>query len=293
MNFYFQRVSLARFFIGVVLVAVGIVLLLTSFDVLQGDLWGNLIPLWPVLIIGLGAALLLRRYNRALSAAVLGALVAGSIVAAAVTSAVGIDLSGPGHGFNFDFGRGIKGSGHSITVDRDVGHFSRVNLLGSTDVEVTIGSDRPVRVTSDDNLVDLIRTDVRGGELRIEPDGNLRTRVDTRVSIVVPTLKGFHLTGSGNASIHGLDEDAFEIVDVGSGSVTVDGRTESLSIRISGSGDVNAADLRSNDVAIRLFGSGDAAVFASDSLDVSIDGSGDPADVSQNVDGSGRITRSR
>ena len=95
-----------------------------------------------------------------------------------------------------------------------------------------------------------------------------------------------------------MDEDAFEIVDVGSGSVSVDGRTDSLSIRIRGSGDVNAADLRSNDVAIRLFGSGDASVFASDSLDVTITGSGnvdyhgDPAKFSENVSGSGRI-RSR
>jgi hypothetical protein len=170
--------------------------------------------------------------------------------------------------------------------------------VGSTDVDVTIGPEQSVRVTSDDNLVEFVRTDVRGGELTIERDRNLRTRVKTGVSIVVPAIKAFRLSGSGDVRIHGLNEDAFEIVVIGSGDLEVDGRTDSLSINISGSGDVNADDLRSNATVVRIDGSGDADVYATDSLDVSISGSGgvdyrgDPDDISENVFGSGRI-RSR
>jgi energy-coupling factor transporter transmembrane protein EcfT len=99
MNLDFQRMSLGRFFVGVVLVGLGVVLLLTSFEVIIDDFWRNLVTFWPVLIIGFGATVLLRSYNRVLGPAVLGALVAGSIAAAAVTSALGIDLPGLGDGF--------------------------------------------------------------------------------------------------------------------------------------------------------------------------------------------------
>ena len=48
---------------GILLLFLGIVFLLQTFDVLPWALWGALLRFWPVIIIILGLSVLLRRYN--------------------------------------------------------------------------------------------------------------------------------------------------------------------------------------------------------------------------------------
>ncbi len=295
MEFLTGRISGSRFFIGVLLVGVGLMLLLTSMDVVGGVFWSNLWPFWPVLVIGLGAVVLFRRRSAMLGTGILTILVGGSIAAAAVTAALGIDMPGRARGFDFEFGPGVRGSGVSTTVERSVGQLSRIRVDGSTDVDVTIGPERSVRVTADDNLVNFIRTDVHGGELAIGRDRNIRPRVETLVRIAVPDLESIEIHGSGDARVRGLNERDFEGSIDGSGSLDLRGETGSLKISVHGSGDVDAGDLHASDVDVSIIGSGDVRVYASNALDVSIQGSGDvaysgnPGNVSENIQGSGSI----
>ena len=64
---------------GVVLLFLGIVFLLQSLDVLPWALWGTLWRFWPVLIIGIGVGVLLRRFNLWLVSALILALLFASL----------------------------------------------------------------------------------------------------------------------------------------------------------------------------------------------------------------------
>ena len=81
----------------------------------------------------------------------------------------------------------------------------------------------------------------------------------------------------------------------GSGNLTLDGQTQDQQIRISGSGDLDAFDMNSRSCSVRVSGSGVAKVHASESLSARVSGSGDvyykgsPEKVSSKVSGSGDI----
>jgi len=196
------------------------------------------------------------------------------------------------------FGGGERGSGDIETEIREVDPFDRIKIDGSADVFVTIGDEQSLSVTTDDNLLDNIKTRVRGRHtLLISSRGNYRSRRGVRIDITVPALTSIRISGSGDAEIEGLTGKMFEIDISGSGDVIAEGEIEEVEINIEGSGDVDARDLRAKAAYVRIAGSGDVDVFAEESFDGNVYGSGDidfwgrPEHVSRNVSGSGDISR--
>ncbi|MDL2261990.1 DUF2807 domain-containing protein [Bacteroidales bacterium OttesenSCG-928-I21] len=83
------------------------------------------------------------------------------------------------------------------------------------------------------------------------------------------------ISGSGDVSIKDLHTETLSTTIVGSGDVNYIGNTTSHSINILGSGDINAFNLISKTAKISVLGSGDTKVFATETLDIVINGSGD------------------
>jgi hypothetical protein len=83
----------------------------------------------------------------------------------------------------------------------------------------------------------------------------------------------------------------------GSGDVVISGKAKSYDLDINGSGDVKALDFECGTVEIEIAGSGDAQVHATESLKVKIAGSGDvtykgdPKNLQQKVAGSGELRK--
>lgn len=189
----------------------------------------------------------------------------------------------------------VAGSGVSGTEPREVEQFDRVNLRGSGTVNVTIGQERSVRITADDNILPLIETLVSGGELVIEPKGSISPKTRIWVDIVVPSLKAAAITGSGDIVVTGLDEPEVAFTVSGSGDVRAAGSAGKVRSEIRGSGDILLRDLKARSVAVSVSGSGSAEVNASDDLTASIAGSGNvryvgqPKNVQQSISGSGSV----
>lgn len=198
----------------------------------------------------------------------------------------------------FGFGsRGIKGSGDVITEERDVGSFKRIESSGAADIYVTVGEKLSVKVTFDDNLIDLIETEVRGKTLKIGSRENYRSRHACKIEITVPELERVYLRGSGDVLVERLDAEIFEFKLSGSGSLVAEGSTDELELRLSGSGDIDTRDLIAQEAFVSISGSGDIRVCAEESFDGSVSGSGDiaiygnPPDFSKSVSGSGSIRK--
>ncbi len=220
-----------------------------------------------------------------------------------------------GDGF-FGWGRSIRGSGDLITESRDLGEFTQIETHGSWDVDVTIGSPQSVEITFDDNLIDLVLTEVRGKTLDIYCDENISSRRNCRIEIVVEELSAFSSTGSGDVSVDQLGKQPFEfdlsgsgdffiggepeklnVSLAGSGDGHAEGRTEELEIRVSGSGDLDFRDMEATESYVRISGSGDVKVRATEAFDGRISGSGDityygnPEHIKTRVSGSGDIRK--
>ena len=214
------------------------------------------------------------------------------------------------------FERTVKGSGDLVTQERALPPFDRIKSSGACDIEVVIGSPQVVKLTFDDNLIDLIETDVDDGTLEIWSDKPYSSRHNCRVEITVDSLSAVSSSGSGDIHVEGLKAHDFEFhlsgsgdfyfqgkseeinVDIsGSGDGFLEGETGFLDIHVSGSGDIDARQLVADEAEVSVSGSGDVKVFASGSFDGSVSGSGDivyygdPEHVSRHVSGSGDIRK--
>jgi hypothetical protein len=201
------------------------------------------------------------------------------------------------------------------TESRKVDDFDRVSLASSGEVILTQGDGSSLTVETDQNVMQYVTTEVRGGTLILGTKSGVLVRpTRLRFTLRVGDLDGLTVTGSGDIVAERFDTDRLEIVVSGSGKVRIDALTaQRVEMRITGSGDVQLAgqgteqevtisgsgkyrggDLRSETAAVTISGSGDATLWATDSLEARITGSGsasyygDPkTDVSRT--GSGKV----
>ncbi|MBD3332408.1 hypothetical protein GF356_06125 [candidate division GN15 bacterium] len=200
----------------------------------------------------------------------------------------------------FDWGKDrIEGSGNIVTQSRDLPDFDCIKHTGSTDLHITIGDEQSVEVIFDDNLVDVIETEVDGGTLYIgsKRDISYSASLSCRIEITTNDIKAVRLAGSGDVVVENLNGGSFAYDLAGSGDLILRGAVEELEVNVRGSGDVNARDLSARDASVRIMGSGDVSVWATENFDGSVYGSGDiryygdPKHTSTHVAGSGEIRK--
>ena len=190
----------------------------------------------------------------------------------------------------------VKGSGTRVEESRDVGSFHAVELSVPAEVRVEIGDASSVSLSGDDNLLPLVKTEIRSGKLVItDPRGtNLRFRKKLDVHIVTPELSRFEVEGSGDVEVLGLQGERFHASIEGSGTIIAAGTVDTLKATIEGSGDLKLENLRAREASVSIEGSGDIGVHVTEELRYSIEGSGDiryegTPHVSGGISGSGSV----
>lgn len=192
----------------------------------------------------------------------------------------------------------VVGSGKVTSETRNVSGFTGVRLAGSADVDVKLGPAESVIVQADDNIVPLIETTVSVGKLiiRTKPFTNIRTANPIHVTVVAKSLDEITLGGSGSIHATGMTGPKLIVALPGSGDITVTGTTSNATITLLGSGNIYCDGLKAHSVGVQIMGSGNVTTYADESLDASILGSGNiqysgqPAQVTKDIKGSGMIT---
>jgi len=189
----------------------------------------------------------------------------------------------------------IFGSGNSISEFRDVSAFTKVSSEGIFEVTLTQGSPQSVEIIADDNVIGNVKTSVIGNQLRLYLDQHDFRNVNLKAHIVVESINGIQNLGSGSISASNISEDGnFKVNNSGSGTISIEGSAESLSLENDGSGKFKGFQFMLSECSVNIIGSGDCEVNASNTLHVTIDGSGDtyykgfPA-ISTSITGSGKI----
>ncbi len=137
--------------------------------------------------------------------------------------------------------RTVRGSGDLISETRAVSNFDRVNLNGSGEVIITQGEEESLVVETDDNIMEYVTTQVRGGTLELGFDSTKVMNIDpTQLTFTLhlKELAGLDIDGSGKYIADDLYSDTADIKLDGSGRVTV-WVAESLDARVNGSGSVS------------------------------------------------------
>jgi len=213
----------------------------------------------------------------------------------------------------------VVGEGPLVTQTRSVGNFTGVSSEMSGKVNFTIAPDYKVEITAQQNILDVLNTNVVDGVLHIDFKNNVRVRQheDLLINITAPYADYFRLSGSGNMNAQGdIAADNLKLTLSGSGDITVqnaviadkidadvsgsgnisiaNGSAVNEDVDISGSGKVEMAGVDAENAVTHTSGSGDVKLSLSKNLDVHISGSGsvfyhgNPI-ISTHISGSGRV----
>jgi Putative auto-transporter adhesin, head GIN domain len=203
-------------------------------------------------------------------------------------------------GSNVNYGSNhTKGSGVMKEESRPVANFSRLTLSLPATVTLAQGPTESLTITTDDNLLPLMRTRVVNNELIVDGEQNrgFSTKKEIKIRITVKSLDSLKIKGSGDVfgdqlksekldiaiegsgdvKFNAIRADQFKIGIVGSGDVAI-GIVESKSVdsSIRGSGDIKLPSVRAGQMKFAIEGSGDVtAAGNADKVDIEISGSGD------------------
>jgi len=201
------------------------------------------------------------------------------LVLALFATSCGIDV-------NFgDFGTGVKGNGEVVTDTREItDEFTVVSASEGIDVYVTQASKFKIEVEADENIIDLIGTDIKNGKLRIHAEKNIG-RATKKVYVSLPDITGLksssgaHLTSEERIKTDKLEIDAssgsileVEVVandveiDASSGA-NIDVSGKAHTVYVDGS---SGANIRARDLEAKI-GNADASSGSNVSINVSED----------------------
>lgn len=194
----------------------------------------------------------------------------------------------------------ITGSGEIISEPRTVANFYSVSAYGSSEVDITYGTNFAVTVSGYENIVPNLKTYVEDGTMIIKYGDNVNISNDnSEVHITMPSLVSVSGHGNNDIKVSGnfIGMENLTASSWGSGSISIEnGSANNLALNISGSGDIKSFGLSAQNATVKINGSGDAEISVSKKLKATISGSGniyykgDPI-IDASVSGSGKVIK--
>ncbi|MCK5839679.1 MAG: DUF2807 domain-containing protein [Bacteroidales bacterium] len=217
-------------------------------------------------------------------------------------------------GCNYFF-EGVEGNGVVVSDDRPVKPFSAIQIGGAFEVILTQGDKVSLKIEADENLLDYIITEVRGGKLIIETESEIRRCKELKAYITFVELESLELSGAveikgeGRLDFNKLNIDASGATEInmditagilkmdisGASEVSLSGDADEVYIEASGASELSTHDLETKTFFLDISGAGEATIYVTEKLDVTVSGaahvaySGNPEFVNQDVSGAASI----
>jgi hypothetical protein len=194
-------------------------------------------------------------------------------------------------------GRGIKGSGNRKTEKRDLPAFKAVDTTGSYEVELMCQKPAGFEIEADDNILPLIRTEVRDGVLYVSNQQRYNSAKAVALRISLPELISVSSRGAGEITVQDANSNDLKIESTGAASIKAAGKVKSATISSTGAGDIDANRLQTEKARVTVTGAASVNVYVTEQLDVSVSGvgsvsySGNPKTVNKSVSGIGSVNK--
>jgi len=157
--------------------------------------------------------------------------------------------------FSMNLGEGIDGNGNVVTAERTISYdFDEIKVSQGLDLYITQSNDVALNIEADENLHDLIMTDVENNILRIYSTENIRRASSKKVMLSINDISVIKATsGSDVYSTNIIEVDKLELNATSGADIKLDVVTKSLNchstsgsdIRLSGTTDVLIAEATS------------------------------------------------
>ena len=177
-------------------------------------------------------------------------------------------LSSCGFDINFgDFGTGENGNGVVVEENREITEtFTVVSASEGIDVYVTQGTDFDIAVKADENIMDLIGTDIKNGKLKIHAIENIG-RATKNVYVTLPTVTGLYASsGSHLTAENSIKSDKLEIDASSGANITLSGTAQEVYVDGSSGANIKAKDLMTSQCNADASSGANVSIHVSDNL---------------------------
>jgi hypothetical protein len=191
-------------------------------------------------------------------------------------------------------GESVWGNGNVVSEDRAIEDFEGLKVSSGIDVVMKQGSKVSLMLEADENLHDLIKTEVIDHSLRIYASKNIRKAKVMKVYLVYVDLNSIRISSAGN--VKGENTLQTDVLDINlssagdlvldlkaeevhcdissSGDARLSGRTGLLEADLSSAGDLYAYDLIAQKCDVRCSSAGDARICATEEFDLNCSSAG-------------------
>jgi hypothetical protein len=190
---------------------------------------------------------------------------------------------------------GIRGNGHITTEDRTISTFTEIDAGGAFEIEWQSGSPA-LRITTDENLLSHVESDVSGDTLRLRTHDQIWPTHGIKVVVSSPTRAAARIRGAVKLTAKQLTGPKFALEASGASHVLLDGNIDGLLADMTGASELEASGLQTKTAEISTTGAGDAEVAVAETLKVAITGagkvtySGNPT-IQKHITGAGTVRR--
>jgi len=210
---------------------------------------------------------------------------------------------------------GEKGNGNVVKQDRDVSGFTSIEVSGAFTVYLYQGSSESLKVEADENLMEYIKTEVKGDRLEIYTE-NKTIQKFTKMNIYLTFEELEMIDISGAVEIIGEDMMKFDELDLdgsgaseislhmevgvlnadfsGASEIELIGEAKSVSFEFSGASEIDAYDFVIEHCELDVSGASEARIHVTGNLEVDVSGAasvkykGSPS-VESDVSGAGSV----
>jgi len=214
---------------------------------------------------------------------------------------------------------GIRGNGNVISEDRTINsNFEVISVKQGINLYLTQGNSTEINVEADENILDLLITEVKNGELKVYFDKNVYRAKARNVYLTTTTISkirtssGAFLKSENTLQVKSLDLDsssgssikilvnATEVTSESSSgaNINVFGNTETFSVKASSGSTIDANELEAVDVYAKVSSGANINVNVSGKLTAKagsgggIDYEGSPKEVNKDTSSGGSVSRS-
>jgi hypothetical protein len=206
-----------------------------------------------------------------------------------------------GCSLSVDFGEGwnvgvVNGNGIPTSERREVEPFEKIAVHGAIEIEMENGDEPSLEVSTDENLMPIIETKVRNGELSIRSTQSYSGSV--KVKAVVRSLTGYEGTGATKGVLANPNTEAFHVELSGASSLQCgEGELQKLAVDASGVSKFSAPRLSAIAVQAEASGASSIQVLAVERLDAHASGAstieyGGSPKVSKSTSGASSVKKS-
>lgn len=197
---------------------------------------------------------------------------------------------------------GVKGNGKVAKEERSVENFKGIRVGGAFNVYLKQGDQVQLLVEADENLLPVIRTEVKSGVLVISTEEGIRNATKLNIYISCKTLENLDVSGAAEIigetplRMNALEIDASGASDIeleieasrfhidmsGAAEAEISGKASNMQVDVSGASKLEADELEVAVCNAEASGSSRVKLWVSEKLDVtasgasSVDYTGDP-----------------